>query len=71
MACHQTGINGAPKIGNKIAWTPRIAQGREILYQHATNGLRGMPPRGGNASLSDDQVKAAVDYLVKLAGGYK
>lgn len=71
MACHQTGMNGAPKFANKVAWAPRIAQGRETLYQHSINGFRGMPARGGNPNLSDDQVKAAVDYMVKVAGGYK
>jgi len=71
MACHQAGINGAPRFGNKVAWAPRIAQGREKLYENAVKGLRGMPPRGGNPNLNDDEVKAAVDYMVKLAGGYK
>jgi cytochrome c5 len=71
VACHGSGMNGAPKLQNKIAWAPRIAQGRETVYQHALKGLRGMPPRGGNPSLSDDEVKAAVDYMVKLAGGWK
>lgn len=70
-ACHGSGMNGAPKLQNKIAWAPRIAQGRDTMYQHAIKGLRGMPPRGGNLSLSDDEVKAAVDYMVKLAGGWK
>lgn len=71
MACHQAGMNGAPKFANKVAWAPRIAQGRETLYQHSINGLRGMPARGGNPNLTDDEVKAAVDYMVKVAGGYK
>jgi cytochrome c5 len=71
MACHQSGMNGAPKFANKIAWAPRIAQGRETLYQHSINGFRGMPARGGNPNLTDDEVKAAVDYLVKVAGGYQ
>ncbi|MCC6715972.1 MAG: cytochrome c5 family protein [Gammaproteobacteria bacterium] len=71
MACHQAGMNGAPKFANKVAWTPRIAQGREKLYENAIKGLRGMPARGGNPSLTDDEVKAAVDYMVKVAGGYK
>src|SRR5579885_61194 len=70
MACHQAGMNGAPRFADKIAWKPRIAQGRDTLYQHAMKGLRGMPPRGGNPNLSDDQIKAAVDYMVKAAGGY-
>ncbi|MCC6715951.1 MAG: cytochrome c5 family protein [Gammaproteobacteria bacterium] len=71
MACHQAGMNGAPKFANKVAWAPRIAQGREKLYANAIKGLRGMPARGGNPSLTDDEVKAAVDYMVKVAGGYK
>src|SRR5579885_3431783 len=70
IACHQAGMNGAPRFADKIAWKPRIAQGRDTLYQHAMKGLRGMPPRGGNPNLSDDQIKAAVDYMVKAAGGY-
>lgn len=69
-ACHQAGMNGAPKFGSKVAWAPRIAQGREKLYENAIKGLRGMPPRGGDLKLSDDEVKAAVDYMVKAAGGY-
>jgi cytochrome c5 len=71
MACHQAGMNGAPKFANKVAWAPRIAQGREKLYENAIKGLRGMPARGGNPNLSDEEVKAAVDYMVKVAGGYK
>lgn len=71
IACHQAGINGAPKFANGVAWAPRIAQGREKLYQNSLKGFRGMPPRGGNPSLTDEQVKAAVDYLVAAAGGYK
>ena len=69
FACHQAGMNGAPKFANKVAWAPRIAQGKDKLYEHALKGLRGMPPKGGTA-LSDDQVKLAVDYMVKAAGGY-
>jgi cytochrome c5 len=69
--CHGTGIAGAPKFGDKAAWAPRIAQGTATLYQHALNGFQGktgvMPPKGGNTSLSDDAVKAAVDYMVSAA----
>lgn len=63
-ACHATGAAGSPKFGNKSAWKPRIAKGLETLYGHALNGFKGMPARGGNASLSDDAVKAAVKYMV-------
>ena len=58
---------GAPKTGDKAAWQPRIGQGVPTLYTHALNGIRAMPPKGGNPSLSDAEVKAAVDYLVAQA----
>ncbi len=67
--CHVAGVAGAPKFGDKAAWAPRIAQGIDTLYQHAINGFQGtvgfMPAKGGNASLADDAVKAAVDHMVK------
>ncbi len=66
--CHQTGAGGAPIKGNKADWEPRIAQGKDVLYKHALEGFTGskgaMPAKGANASLSDDDVKAAVDYMV-------
>ncbi len=66
--CHAAGVAGAPKPGDKADWAPRIAQGDEVLYKHAIEGFTGakgmMPARGGGASLTDDEVKAAVDYLV-------
>lgn len=69
-ACHGAGIAGAPKSGDKAAWAPRIAQGKPTLYEHAIKGFQGkggvMPAKGGNASLSDDDVKAAVDYMIAL-----
>lgn len=69
--CHASGAAGAPKPGNKDEWGPRIAQGNDTLYKHALEGFTGakgaMPARGGNASLSDDEVKAAVDYMVSLS----
>lgn len=66
-ACHAAGVAGAPKAGDKGAWGARIAQGRSTLYEHAIKGIRGMPAKGGNAGLSDEEVKAAVDHLVSLA----
>lgn len=66
--CHAAGVAGAPKPGDKEDWAPRIAQGNDVLYKHALEGFTGakgaMPARGGNASLGDDDVKAAVDFLV-------
>ncbi len=63
-ACHDSGAAGAPVTGNKGDWAPRIKQGTATLYEHAIKGFNGMPPKGGNMSLSDDQVKAIVDYMV-------
>jgi cytochrome c5 len=65
--CHGTGVAGAPKFGDKAAWAPRIKTGKEALYNSALHGKNAMPPKGGNASLSDDAVKAAVDYMVTAA----
>jgi cytochrome c5 len=67
--CHTTGTAGAPKVTDKAAWQPRIKQGKQTLYKHAINGLGVMPPKGGQASLSDAQVKAAVDYIVAQVSG--
>ena len=64
MACHSTGAAGAPKVGDKAAWTARIAQGSDTLYKHTLEGIRGMPPRGTCSSCSDDEIKAATDYMV-------
>jgi len=63
-ACHASGVAGSPKLGDKGAWKARIAQGESTLFDHAINGFKGMPAKGGNASLSDDAVKAAVKYMV-------
>ena len=65
--CHGAGVAGAPKPGDKADWGPRIAQGKETLYKHAIEGYTGskgmMPARGGGTSLTDDEVKAAVDFM--------
>jgi cytochrome c5 len=71
QACHQAGIGGAPKAGDKSAWAPRIAQGNATLYKHAIEGYNGkagvMPAKGGRADLADDLIKAGVDHLVGMA----
>ena len=64
VACHGAGIAGAPKVGDKASWAPRIAQGLNTLYEHAIKGFKTMPAKGGQVALSDDDVKAAVDYQV-------
>ena len=65
--CHATGVAGAPKAGDKAAWAARLKQGKDALYNTALKGKGAMPAKGGNASLSDDAVKAAVDYLLATA----
>lgn len=64
FACHGTGAAGAPKFGDSGAWGMRIDKGMDTLVNHAINGFKGMPPRGGNSALSDEEVKAAVKYIV-------
>jgi cytochrome c5 len=70
VACHGAGIAGAPKFADKAAWAPRIQQGSATLYEHAIKGFQGkagmMPPKGGS-SASEDEVKAAVDYMTNAA----
>ncbi|WP_313632237.1 c-type cytochrome [Massilia timonae] len=67
IACHGAGIAGAPKFGDKAAWTARLGQGANVMYEHALKGFQGktgfMPPKGGS-TLPDAEVKAAVDYMV-------
>ena len=70
--CHAGGLAGAPRFGQAAEWAPRIKSGVAKLYQSALNGTpRGMPGKGGNLTLSDGDVKAAVDYMVAAAGGAK
>lgn len=69
QACHGLGEAGSPKITDKKAWAPRVAQGIEVLHDHAIKGFIGpsgtmMPERGGNMELTDQQIMAAVDYMV-------
>jgi cytochrome c5 len=57
-------------MGKKAYWTKRVAQGKEMVYKNSIEGLRGMPAKGGMVSLSDEEVKAAVDYMVGRSGGW-
>ncbi|MBC7413803.1 MAG: cytochrome c5 family protein, partial [Herminiimonas sp.] len=70
QACHAAGIAGSPKFGDKTAWADRIKQGSAVLHEHAIKGYVGkagvMPAKGGSAA-SDDEVKAAVDYMTAAA----
>lgn len=65
FSCHDVGVAGAPKLGDVAAWTDRIAAGTESLYNNSINGKGAMPAKGGNPALSDDEIKAAVDYMVQ------
>jgi cytochrome c5 len=69
-ACHGPGIGGAPKAGDHAAWAPRIAKGKDVLYDHAIHGFTGtagmMPAKGGRVDVPDDLVKQAVDHMVDL-----
>ena len=67
FACHDVGVANAPKLGDKAAWSARVATGKDALYHSALNGKNVMPAKGGNASLSEAEIKAAVDFMVGKA----
>ena len=69
MSCHDSGLLDAPKIGDNAAWAPRLAQGEADVYNKALNGFNAMPARGGDATLSDLEVKRAVAFMVNKSGG--
>jgi cytochrome c5 len=68
LACHSAGVGGAPVLGDAEAWAPRIAQGMDVLKEHAIKGFQGsagyMPAKGGRTDLSDKEVADAVEYMV-------
>lgn len=63
FSCHDVGVAGSPKLGDKATWAPRIATGNDTLYG-TINGKNAMPAKGGNPALSDAEIKAAVDFMV-------
>lgn len=67
FACHASGVLGAPKLGDKAAWAEELEEGIEHLYEAAIKGDGSMPAKGGNAALTDEEVKAAVDYMLDAA----
>lgn len=67
-ACHSSGALGSPKIGDKTAWAPRIAQGYETLIKHAIEGIRSMPAKGGNPDLTEGEIANAVAYMANQSG---
>lgn len=64
IACHMTGHFGAPKVGNQQEWKPRLEKGLEVLLNNSLKGLNSMPPKGGNSRLSDEEIKAAVAFMM-------
>ena len=64
-SCHKSGLIGAPKTGDKAAWTTRLSGGMDPVVKNAINGQGNMPAKGGNSNLSDDEVKAAVEYMIE------
>jgi cytochrome c5 len=67
VACHASGVAGAPKFGDKAAWAPRLATGLDALTNSAIKGKNAMPPKGGNASIPDADIRAAVEYMAAAA----
>jgi len=68
QTCHGAGLLAAPKIGDQAAWKPRLAQGEKTLVMHALKGIRAMPAKGGNPSLSDEEVTRAAIWMANQAG---
>ena len=65
FACHQSGVAGAPRLGDKEEWAPRLAKGRDTLVDNVIRGMTpGMPPRGACASCTDEALRLAVDFMV-------
>ena len=70
ISCHGTGAGGAPKIGDSKAWAARAEQGLTGLSKHALEGIRQMPPHGGNPGLTDAEIERAITYMVNQSGGH-
>lgn len=69
MACHTSGVAGAPKLGDKAKWAPLIKEGQAILTAHGYVGIRGMPAKGGKSDLSVENFAKALVYMVNQSGG--
>jgi len=68
-ACHQAGVANAPKIGDRASWAPRLQQGLKAMLETATKGKGAMPPRGGDASLTDAELTRAIIFMANQSGG--
>lgn len=71
VKCHGTGVDGAPKIGDRAAWTPRVKQGLDVVVSSAIHGHGAMPPRGGMADLTDAEIRSAIVYMFNAGTGAK
>ena len=69
-SCHATGANGAPKIGDREAWSKRASRGLSSLTKSAIAGIRKMPPHGGSPDVSDLELKRGITYMVNQSGGH-
>ena len=69
VKCHGTGVGGAPRIGDRAAWTPRVSQGLDVVVRSAIHGHGAMPPRGGMADLTDTEVRSAIVYMFSAGTG--
>ena len=67
FACHASGVGGAPMLGDADGWAPRISNGMDTLWEHTLNGINAMPAKGTCMSCSDDELRAALDYMVESA----
>jgi cytochrome c5 len=68
--CHRTGANGAPRIGDKKAWSKLASRGLTGLSQSALKGIRNMPPHGGNLTYTDTEIERAITYMINQSGGH-
>jgi cytochrome c5 len=64
VACHAAGVANAPKLGDKAAWAPRIATGKDAMFASVISGKGAMPPKAGAPDLKDDEIKAAIDFML-------
>jgi cytochrome c5 len=69
VKCHGTGVGGAPKIGDRAAWTPRVKEGLDVVVRSAIHGHGAMPPRGGMADLTDAEIRSAIIYMFNAGTG--
>jgi cytochrome c5 len=68
VLCHGAGMSGAPRIGDRKAWEKRLSAGEERLLRSATDGRGAMPPNGGLSDLTPQELRAAIDYMIKSSG---